>query len=137
MSVVDLPVARAREQLKSVLDAADAGVPTTIVRAGRRVALVDAVLLRATLAHTLRPDVQLAHEAGEWAAFMPGTSLSGTGRTTDEAVDDLIAALQEYAEDWTDHLRHAPNHRDSWALVQLVELSTDDELRDWLTGAHD
>lgn len=137
MTVVDLPVARAREQLKSVLDAADAGVPTTIVRAGRRVALVDAALLRATLAHTIRPDVQLAHEAGEWAAFLPGTPLAGTGRTTDEAVDDLVAALQEYAEDWSDHLRHAPNHRDAWALVQLVELSTGDELRDWLTSARD
>jgi hypothetical protein len=135
MTVLDLPVARAREQLKSVLDAADAGVPTTIVRAGRRVAVVDAALLRALLSHSVPADVQLVHESGEWAAFVPGMPLSGTGPSSSAAIDDLIAALREYADDWTDHLRQAPNHRDAWGLVQLIELSTDDELRSWITGA--
>lgn len=135
MTMLDLPVARAREQLKSVLDAADAGVPTTIVRAGRRAAVVDAALLRILLSHSVPADVQLVHEAGEWAAFIPGTPLSGTGPSSRAAVDDLVVALREYADDWTDHLRHASNHHDAWGLVQLVGLSTDDELRDWLTGA--
>lgn len=135
MTVLDLPVSRAREHFKSVLDAADAGVPTTIVRANRRIAVVDAARLRSALAQGSSADVQLVHEEGEWAAFIPGTPISGMGRSTREAVDDLVDALREYAEDWTDHLRNAPNHANAWGLVQLVELSTDDELRDWLTGS--
>lgn len=44
---------------------------------------------------------------------------------------ERLLSLREYAEDWEDHLKDAPNHADAWALVQLVKLSTDDELRDW------
>ena len=41
----------------------------------------------------------------------------------------------KYAEDWTDHLRTAANHSDNWGLVQLIELSSDDELRRSAVGA--
>jgi hypothetical protein len=27
------------------------------------------------------------------------------------------------------------NHRDNWGLVQLIALSDDDQLRDWLVGS--
>ena len=40
----------------------------------------------------------------------------------------------EYAEDWP-RLRHAGNHRRMETLVPLVDLSTDEQLTDWLTGA--
>lgn len=29
----------------------------------------------------------------------------------------------------------APNHANNWGLVQLVSLSDDDQLRDWLVGS--
>jgi hypothetical protein len=44
----------------------------------------------------------------------------------------MVAALREYAEDWADHLRHASNHEKNWGLVQIIDLSSDEELRDWL-----
>lgn len=47
----------------------------------------------------------------------------------------MIDALREYPEDWQDRLLDAPNHRDNWVLVQLVTLSTDDQLRSWLVGS--
>jgi hypothetical protein len=47
----------------------------------------------------------------------------------------MVDALREYAEDWQDHLLNAPNHRDNWALVQLVSLSENDQLKKWLVGA--
>lgn len=46
----------------------------------------------------------------------------------------IIIALREYAEDWIDHLKNAPNHAGHWPLVQLVRLSTDEKLRDWIRG---
>ena len=44
-------------------------------------------------------------------------------------------SLREYAEDWQLRLLNAPNHRDNWGLVQLISLSDDEQLRDWLVGA--
>ena len=80
-------------------------------------------------------DVDLVHEAGEWAAYIPGTPHAGTGSSDHAAVDDLIAALREYAEDWRDHLRHAPDHLGAGGLVRAVERSTDDWLRRALTAS--
>ena len=74
----------------------------------------------------------VAAEGGGWVAFLPGLPVSGEGEDLDGALDDLLEALRDYAEDWNDHLRTAPNHQASWALVALVELSDDDQLRAWL-----
>jgi len=75
--------------------------------------------------------VVLAEGSG-WAALLPGVPVAGDGDSLDDAIDDLVDGLREYAEDWSDHLLDAPNHRDHWALVQLVELSTDAQLREWV-----
>ena len=56
------------------------------------------------------------------------------GASFDEAADEMVGALREYADDWAQRLRLAPNHAANWALVQLVGLSDDDELRGWITG---
>ncbi len=47
----------------------------------------------------------------------------------------MIAALRENAADWQERLAEAPNHQGNWGLVQLVVLSDDDQLRDWLVGS--
>jgi predicted RNase H-like HicB family nuclease len=82
-----------------------------------------------------RPSAQVVHEAGGWSAFIPGLPIAADGATSEEAIDELVDAIREYAEDWHDRLRHAPNHRESWRMVQLVDLSEDDELRAWLRAA--
>jgi hypothetical protein len=51
------------------------------------------------------------------------------------SLEDFLAALREYAEDWSARLRFAPNHQDNWGLVQLVDLSSDAELATWATGS--
>jgi hypothetical protein len=43
--------------------------------------------------------------------------------------------LREYAHDWQDHLLNAANHRENWGLVQLISLSDDEQLREWLVGS--
>ena len=50
----------------------------------------------------------------------------------DEAVEEMIEALRDYAEDWAERLHSAPNHADNWGLVQIVGLASDEQLREWL-----
>ena len=51
------------------------------------------------------------------------------GATVDEALDEMVEAMREYADDWTERLLTAPNHARNWDLVQLIDLSHDDQLR--------
>ena len=46
----------------------------------------------------------------------------------------MIDALREYATDWQDRLLDVVNHRDNWAVVALIGLSDDEQLREWLVG---
>lgn len=122
----------ARANLRGVLDAANAGVVTTLDRDHTRFAVVDGELLRSQLA-ALRPaNAVVTAEGGGWSAFLPGLPISGEGDDLDAAIDDLIDALRDYAADWNDHLHVAANHEANWAIAALVELSSDEQLRSWL-----
>jgi len=124
----------ARSHLKDVLDAAGEGRPVTVVRDACRLAVVDASRLRAQLAALPGIKVEAVAEAGGWSLFVPGVPVAADGASFDEAADEMVAALREYADDWAERLRLAPNHAANWALVQLVGLSDDDQLRAWVTG---
>ncbi len=125
----------ARAHLKDLLDAAERGRVATVRRDAGRTAVVDVERLRTVLA-TLSPSrAQVVAEAGGWSVFIPGLPVAADGATFEEAIVEMIDALREYAEDWQERLLDAPNHRNSWGLVQLISLSTDDQLRDWLVGS--
>lgn len=125
----------ARTNLRALLDAARTGRMSTLDRDRERYAVIDARVLLRTLTRLRPANAVVVAEGGGWAVILPGVPVAGDGRTLDEAVDDLIDGLREYAEDWNDHLVDAPNHRDSWPLVQLVELSSDDQLREWVLAS--
>lgn len=125
----------ARTHLKDLLDAAERGRVATVQRDAHTTALVDRERLRHFLAVVRPSGAQLVAEEGGWSIFIPGLPLAADGATVDEAVDEMIGALREYAEDWQDRLLDAPNHAGNWGLVQLVSLSDDDQLRDWLVGS--
>jgi predicted RNase H-like HicB family nuclease len=97
-------------------------------------ALVDGERLRSTFSALSPSKAQVVAEAGGWSVFIPGLPVAADGATFDEAITEMIDALREYAEDWQEHLLDAPNHRNNWMLVQLVSLSSDDQLRSWLVG---
>lgn len=134
MSLVEYDrVADARSRLKDVLDAAANGSPVTVRRDSERFAIVEAGQLRHVLS-SISAHAQVVAENGGWSLFFPGLPIAAEGRTLDDAFDDAIVVLREYAEDWVDRLHGAPNHAQNWGLVQLVALSSDGELREWLSG---
>lgn len=124
----------ARAHLKELFDAAAVGRAAVVQRQSGTTALVDRDLFLRQLQHVTAPAFQLVADGDRWLATVSGAGVAGEGDTAEEAVDDLIDALRDYAEDWGERLRHAPNHRSSWALVQLVDLSGDDELHRWIQG---
>lgn len=127
---------QARQSLKEILDSSERGGLSTISRPDRApAAVVNGDSLRHYLALTLAPNVQVVSEDGVWAVFMPGQPFASEATELGEALEDFVDALRDYAEDWEDHLHAAPNHRENWALVQLVDLSTDEQLTTWLTGS--
>ena len=125
----------ARAHLKEVIDAAVSGRPVTVRRESQRVAVLDAGRLRRFLATCVPSTAQVVPEEGGWSAFIPGLPVAADGASFDEAIDELALALREYAQDWDEQLQHAPNHSENWGIVQLVGLSSDEQLRDWLRGS--
>jgi hypothetical protein len=123
-----------RAHFKDLLDAAETGRPASVRRDSRRSAVVDAERLRHALAQLCPSRAEMAAEAGGWSIFIPGLPLAADGATVDEALDEMVDVLREYAEDWADHLLYGRNHADQWGLVQIIELSDDEQLRDWLVG---
>ncbi len=127
----------AQARLGELLDAAERGQSATVRCGDRTAAVVNGERLRHFLARICPSKVQVVAEAGGWSAFIPGLPVAAHGSTFDEAIDELIDALREYAEDWQDHLLDAPGHRDNWGLVQMICLSSDAQLRKWLVGMGD
>lgn len=124
-----------RKNLRSVLDSAHAGRVTTVQRDAERFAVVDADRLVRTLMRLRPAGATVIAEGGGWAAILPGLPVHGDGTTFEEAVRDLLEALREYADDWNDRLLNAPNHQDNWPVVELVQLASDEQLREWLLAA--
>jgi hypothetical protein len=125
----------ARSHFKDLLDAAERGRVATVRRDNQTTAFVDRERLRYFLASVRPSGAQVVSEAGGWSIFIPGLPVAADGATLDEALDEMVAALREYADDWQDRLLDAPNHANNWGLVQLVTLSSDVQLREWLVGS--
>jgi hypothetical protein len=124
----------ARTHLKDLLDAAEKGRVATIRRDHARTAVVDVVRLQHVLVTMNQPRAQVVAESDGWSVFIPGLPISADGASFDEAITEMITSLREYAEDWQERLMETPNHRDNWGLVQLIGLSDDAQLREWLVG---
>jgi hypothetical protein len=124
----------ARQKFRCVLDAAHEGVVTTITRDNERYVVVSADALGQDLRRLLPSQAVVVPEGGGWSAFIPWVPVHGDAATLDDAIDDLVEALRDYAEDWNDRLHAVPNHAQHRSLVELVELSDDEQLRNWIVG---
>lgn len=77
-----------------------------------------------------RPEA--VNEASGWSVLLPGTPIAAEGVDLDEATEEFVAALREYAGDWIARLRLAPNHTQHWPLVRFVSLNSDADLTGWV-----
>ncbi|MGH3492032.1 MAG: prevent-host-death protein [Sciscionella sp.] len=125
----------ARAHLKDLLDAAETGRVATVRRDSATTAVVDVERLRHFLASIVPQRAHVVSEPEGWSVLIPGLPVAADGASFGEAISEMIDALREYAEDWQERLLDAPNHRDNWGLIQLISLSSDDQLHDWLVGA--
>ncbi|OMH25197.1 prevent-host-death protein [Tersicoccus phoenicis] len=123
-----------RQHFRDLLDAAEMGVPATVTRDRHTSAVLDAARLRDHLALVCPSRAQVVAENAGWSVLIPGQPLAADGGTFEEAIDEMVLALRDYAEAWIDRLRTAPNHEQNWGLVQLITLSSDDQLASWLTA---
>lgn len=124
----------ARTHLKNLLDAAGRGRLATVRRDASTAVVLDAERLRRLLATAIAARAHVVSEDGGWSVFIPGMPVAADGATFDEAIDEMVDALREYAADWQERLLDVANHRDNWAVVALVGLSDDVQLREWLIG---
>lgn len=86
------------------------------------------------LASVVPARAQVVRERDGWSVVIPDPPIAIDAATYDDAISEMIAALREYARGWRDHLLNAHSRYDAWSLVQLVNLSDDDQLRAWLAG---
>lgn len=125
----------ARTHWRDIMDASSAGIPVTISRQDSTAsAVTDAEQLRRYLSQSLSPRALTYFENGVHALVLNQRGFVSEGETIEEAIDDMVSQLREYVEDWAEHFSTAPNHADNWALVQLVSLSTDEQVREWLVN---
>ena len=124
----------ARTHLKELLDAAEEGRPAAVIRQDRSTVLVDRTRFVRYLMALNAGRVELVPDGDAWLAVLADSPIGAEGDDTADAIDELIDAMREYAEDWSARLRLASNHEHNWGLVQLVDHSSDDELRAWITG---
>lgn len=102
----------------------------SIERGDRVTVVTDRDRLRDLLVRAVPSTARVVTEADAWVIVIPDSPFAAEGQTLDAAVDELIDNLRDYASEWPQHF--VANHAGNWALVQLVNLSTDEALRDWL-----
>ncbi len=120
--------------ITEALTAARDGVPVSVVQDSQRYALVEVDRLLKTFA-AASPRARVVHDGDRWCLFVPGLPVLAEGFTVNDMLDDAIAVLHEYADDWIDGVCGSAGTDTQWNVVQLVSLSTDEQLRGWLVGA--
>ncbi|MEQ1735390.1 MAG: GNAT family N-acetyltransferase [Rhodoglobus sp.] len=106
----------------------------SVERDSRTSAVVDGERLRNHFAATVAATPEGVLREGVWVVTIPGLPIAVEASQYEDAISELVLALREYAEDWHGLLDQAPNHADNWGLVQLVERSTEEQLKRWVTG---
>ncbi|SRR5260370_4626008 len=134
MGVVEYASSEARQHWREVLDAARDGRAVIVRRDDTSAAVLDANRLRHFLASVVPSRAVIIPEGDQFSIYLQEQPIAADGVTLDDAVEEMIRALRTYAVAWHDVLGSALNHRDNWGLVQLIDLSTDDQLCIWLTG---
>ncbi|ACV08420.1 hypothetical protein Jden_0757 [Jonesia denitrificans DSM 20603] len=125
----------ARSAMSDVLNQARQARTPIIERGAEHYAVTEKASLLSFLNHTVEARPQVILEDGAYVLIIPGLPFASEATTIDEAVDNLMLDLREYAQDWKDVYSAAPNHVENWGLVTLISLLSDNELKEWLIDA--
>jgi hypothetical protein len=120
-----------RRHWRAHLDRAAERLPVSFTRGEESFSVVDTSLLGDLLRRNVPAPVVVAEDDG-WSIFLDGYPVAADGSDLDEAIDDFLVAVTDYANAWVDRLHTVPNHQHAAALVHLVAASTDDQLREWV-----
>lgn len=123
-----------RRNWRAQLDRAKAQIPVAFSRGGDEFAVISVSLLQSALRRGLPAPVAVAEDGG-WTIVLDGHPIAADGADLDEALDEFIVSLNDYADAWIDRLHAAPNHQHAAPLVQLVATSSVAELREWVDGS--
>lgn len=116
----------ARDQWGFMLNVAEEGLLPIVQheRIGHRepVVLVRRDVLKKALKGVERKPILSSVHEGSVSLWIDGVPVHAIGRTLDEAEEAFVEALLDYTELWMAELKHAPNHQQNWAWVQLAML---------------
>lgn len=115
----------ARDHIKDLLDAAEAGVPSVITR-DRPVAVVDAAVLEELLAERAPFEVVSSVTDDQVAFWLVDGLVHAVGDDLQAATDAFLDALIDYAQSWFEDLRDAPNHAHNRLLAVRIALHAGD-----------
>ena len=127
-------ISAARDAIGSIYSTAHNNMVVSITR--ENYAPV-AVILKENLKEALQalcpiePKVSFS-KSGQVSIWIDGLPISSEGDSFELASDELVRAMRDYAAAWVDELRLYPNHKERWALANLILLSTDEELHAFL-----
>lgn len=120
----------ARDHFKQLMDRAESG-GVAVLRRNSAMVLVSRAVLDEALAARHPFDVNVSFADGQTSMWIDGLPVHGVADSYDEAEEDFLDALIDYAEAWVSELRFAPNHAANGGLVERVLMFAGDrdELR--------
>jgi hypothetical protein len=120
----------ARDHFSGLLDEAEKG-GVAVVRRDLPFVVVRRDLYDDVLAGRAPFDVRSSVHGSQVSFWLDSVPIHAIGNGLDEAEDEFLGALIDYAELWLSELRHAPNHRTNAPLVQRIVMYAGDrdELR--------
>ncbi|MHB8395283.1 MAG: hypothetical protein ACYDC5_12490 [Candidatus Dormibacteria bacterium] len=120
----------ARDNFSAVMQTAARG-DLAVVRREQPVVLVRRDVYDAVLANAAPFNVLSSVREGQVTFWLDSVPVHGSGPSLEDAEDDFLDALIDYADLWTKELRHAPNHQGNGELVRRVAMYAEDrdELR--------
>lgn len=135
MGSTSFTVRSARDNFRDVLDSAQDAQPSTVVRNGHEFVVIDKSPLINFLQTTARPKALITYEDEASVVVLEDLPFAAEANSLEEAVSLLIEDLRDYAEHWAGDFQHAPNHKNNWGLVTVINLLNDDDLSKWIIGS--
>ena len=110
----------ARDNFSSLLDEAANGGVAVVQRDEQAFVLVTRAAYDAALAHRAPFAVRSSVHDGQFSLWLDDVPVHAVGESLDQAEDEFLDALIDYADLWLSELRHAPNHRSNAQVVHRI-----------------